>query len=419
MVGGDNELALLYGQHYTSKATGTLGPSLRGKAPIIDDNGEIIGVVSVGFLIKDIREIVFRNVLKISGVALIILFIGTIAGVILARNIRKDTLGLEPHQIASLYRERNAILFSVKEGIIAIDASGRITMINHSAKEMLDLKEDCVNEPIKTVFPNTKLPDILMLENAGQDIEIEIKDLVLIMNRTPIIENNQVVGVVASFRNKTEIQKMLDTLFEMRRYSEELRAQTHEYTNKLYVLSGLLQLGHYKEAIQMIQHEHKQQEGQNKILFDQIHDQTVQAILLGKISTSSEKKITFIIDDNSSIDQLPEHLNPSDAITIIGNLIDNAFEATSRQTAREVTFFITDVGHDVVIEVSDNGPGIEEDKVDRIFEKGYSTKGSKSHGFGLTNVKKAVERAGGVIETVNQKQGGAIFTVYLPKNERS
>ncbi|WP_227934914.1 ATP-binding protein [Alkalihalobacillus deserti] len=415
MVGGDNELALLHGEHYLSKATGSLGPSLRGKAPIIDDTGEIIGVVSVGFLIKDIREIIFGTILKISRIAIVILLLGTLGGILLARNIRKDTLGLEPHQIASLYRERNAVLLSIKEGIIAVDAQGRITMINHSAKELLAIKDDCVNDMIIDVFPQSKLLEIFMSDHTDQDIEIEINDLVLIVNRTPIIEDNQIVGVVASFRNKTDLQKMVDTIFEIRRYSEDLRAQTHEYTNKLYVLSGLLQLGHYHEAIQMIQNEYIQQESQNKILFDQIHDQTVQAILLGKISTSSEKKITFIIDDNSSLDLLPKHINPSDIIIIIGNLIDNAFEAIDRQSLKEVTFFITDIGNDIVIEVSDNGPGIQDDRFHAIFKKGYSTKGSNQHGFGLTNVKKTVESLSGIIETKNQIQGGAIFTIFLPK----
>ena len=415
MVGGDNDLALLEGKYYTSKAVGTLGPSLRGKAPIFDDDGEIIGIVSVGFLIEDVRSAILKNLIKISFFSLFVLVLGVIGGVLLVRNIRKDTLGLEPHEIASLYRERNAILLSIREGIIAIDEKGIITMMNHSAREMLDLSEDCMNQLIDQVFPNTKMYRVLQSGVQEKDQEMVLRDRTVIVNRTPIIENNRVVGGVASFRDKTEVKEMINTLSEVRKYSEDLRAQTHEYTNKLYVLSGLLQLGHYEQAIQMIQSESTIHQHQNKILFDQIHDRTVQAILLGKISKASEKKISFTIDPDTFLHPLPVHIDISKLITILGNIIDNAFEAVNENKKKEVTFFATDMGNDIVFEVGDNGFGIDSDTTEEIFEKGYSTKMEKNRGYGLSNVKEIVDELHGTIEVQNQKKGGAIFSIFIPK----
>ncbi len=143
---------------------------------------------------------------------------------------------------------------------------------------------------------------------------------------------------------------------EVRKYSEDLRAQTHEFSNKLYAILGLLELGEYDEAIDLIKEEYAMQNEQHDLLFHNIHSQQVQAILLGKISKASEKKVKLVIDENSSLAPLPAHIGLSHLITIIGNLIDNAFEAVAEQSVKEVLFFITDMGHDIVIEVSDTGP---------------------------------------------------------------
>nr|WP_302328462.1 sensor histidine kinase [Salirhabdus salicampi] len=415
MVGGDNKRALEGGEYYTSKAVGSLGPSLRGKAPIFDEHGEIIGIVSVGFLIEHIQTTIINKLWDMFFLAIFVTLIGVIGSILLAKSIRKDTLGLEPQQIARLFRERNAILRSIKEGIIAIDKQGNITMMNKSAKEMLGLNNHCLHQPIENYLPNTKMHEVLQSGKSQKNEEITLRDRLVIVNRTPIIEEGKVVGVVASFRDKTEIKEMVNTIFEVHKYSEGLRAQTHEYTNKLYVISGMLQLGHYDEAVQLIQKEYDSIGIQNRILFEQIEDRAVQAILLGKVSKASEKKISFAIDVNSTIEKLPTHIDVTSLIVIIGNLIDNAFDAVRDSQERVVTFFITDIGKDIIIEVSDSGNGIKDELIPNIFEKGFSTKELKNRGYGLTNVSKAVEDLNGNIEVKNQKEGGAVFSVYIPK----
>ncbi|WP_257348668.1 ATP-binding protein [Pseudalkalibacillus decolorationis] len=415
MVGGDNAKALKSGDYYTSKAIGSLGPSLRGKAPIYNDEGNIIGIVSVGFMQEDIQATVYQKFVKIGGIALLVVVIGGIGAVLLARNVRKDILGLEPHQIAALYRERNAILYSIKEGIIAVDEKGIITMMNHSAKKLLDLNNEAINKPIEKVLPNTKMFRVLQSGKIESDQEMLLKDRVVIVNRTPIYEKREIVGVVASFRDKTEVTEMVNTLSEVRQYSEGLRAQTHEFTNKLYVISGLLQLGDYKEAIEMIQFESKEHSYQNRILFEQIHDKKVQAIILGKVGKASEKKITFTIDRQSSLGPLPKHIDISKLITILGNIIDNAFEAVLNSKVKEVVFFATDMGQDVVFEIADTGYGIEAPLEMDVFTQGYSTKVGQDRGYGLAIVKEVVDELDGSIEIQQLKEGGTVFSIFLPK----
>ncbi|KAA0792888.1 sensor histidine kinase [Bacillus wiedmannii] len=410
-----NYEALTFGGYYTLEGNGESGPALMAKAPIIVHNGDydqVVGVVTVEFLIKGIESNILSRTKEIILFSLAVLLAGIVGGILLARSIRKDTLGLEPNEIAALYRERSAILLSIKEGIIAIDQNGFITMMNTSAEEMLHVNGDYMQQHISKVLPEFNMERVL--EN---DQEIAFQDKVFILNMTPILENNSTVGGVCSFRDKTELQNLVNTISEVRKYSEDLRAQTHEFTNKLFVLSGLLQLGHYKEAIEFIQQESNIHQSQNHILFHQIHDAKVQAILLGKIGTASEKKIDFHIEEDSALHPLPDHIKVSHLITILGNIIDNAFDAVSEQEEKNVSFFVTDIGHDIVFEVIDSGAGIPAEKITTIFQKGFSTKGN-DRGYGLANVKEMVDLLGGTIEIQNEKNGGAIFTIYLPKTLR-
>lgn len=414
MVGGDNDQALIHGETYISKATGSLGPSLRGKTPIIGVDGEIIGIVSVGFMMEDIKTIIYKRLIKISGTSFAVVLIGVIGGILLTKNVRKDTMGLEPYEIANMYRERDAILSSVHEGIIAVNQEGEITLMNSSAKTLTGARDEG-ELSIEQVFPDMDRNRILKEASDLKNIETIVNERDVIVNSTTIMEDGAVVGVVVSFRDKTELKELVNTLSEVRKYSEDLRAQTHEYTNKLYVISGLMQLGNFAEAIELIQTESEITMNQNRILFEQIKDSTIQAILLGKIGLASENKIDLIIDSNCYLDNVPEHIQPAQLITIIGNLVDNAIEAVKGMSNGEVIFFATDLGHDIVIELSNNGDSIPNKRMQQLFKKGFSTKQKKGRGYGLSIVKATLEDLNGQIVVQNQPTGGVAFSVFIPK----
>lgn len=414
-----NYQALIFGGSNNFEVARKQGSVLTGKVPVIADYGEytqIIGTVSVEFLERDIYQSITERIKMIGLASLAVVLLGIIGGVLLAKSIRNDTLGLEPHEIASLYRERNAILLSVKEGIIAIDGKGFITLINHSAKSMLNLdSENLLGQPIKHFLHHIKIDDVLRTEKAVTNAEVPINEKTFIFNIIPIIENVTVAGAVSSFRDKTELKSLMNTITEVREYSDGLRAQTHEYANKLFLLSGLLQLDRHQEALEFIQKESVIHQQQNQVLFNQIHDTNVQAVLLGKISKASEKKILLEIDAESYVDPFPVHIEAADIAIIIGNLLDNAFDAVEHQLEKKVAFSITGVGSEIIIEVTDNGKGISSEALTSLFTLGYSSKGDK-RGYGLFNVKRIVESLGGTVEVNNMREGRTIFTVYLPKN---
>ncbi|MFB5196382.1 MULTISPECIES: sensor histidine kinase [unclassified Neobacillus] len=421
MKGGDNERAIKQGEYYVSKAKGSLGPSIRGKSPIFNKKGEVIGIVSVGFLLEDVHQQIINNLNKVLLVSLFAFLVSLFGSILLGKNIRKDTMGLEPFEIAALYKEKNAVLHGVKEGILAINKEGFITMMNQPAKRLLQINGSVRHIKVDGLFPSDYLYEVLKSGNPQVDKEMVWKDKTVIVNCTPLFEESGVSGVVASFRDKTEIEQMLNTLSEVNSYSEDLRAQTHEYTNKLYVLLGLLQLGETEQAIEMLQSETQVLQFQNSIVFNHIKDTKVQAILLGKLGKASEKKIKFEIISDSFLKELPSHFKLSNLIVILGNLIDNAFEAVYGVDSPTVKFFATDIGSDIIFEISDNGKGITDVEIPLLFSRGFTSKeGSEPRGFGLSNAEDAVLEMNGMIEVQSTKESGTIFTVYLPKEiERS
>ncbi len=420
MVGGDNG-RVFKGESVISESTGTLGPSLRGKAPIFSE-GKVIGVVSVGYLQTDIEQEVAKLQKKVFVATLIILIGGILAALLISLNIKRAIFGLEPKEIAWMYQEKHAILESIHEAIIAIDTNGRITVVNETAHNILKVPIHTLlrGKRIEEVLENTHLLKVVKTGQAEYDKEIMIFGDVYLANRIPIFNNEkEVVGAVASFRNKSELSHLLQEISHVKAYAEGLRAQTHEYSNRLYTILGLIQLGSYKEAIDFISIEVDVAQGFIQFLMKEIPDPIIAGFILGKASLASELKINFIIDRESSFTDLPLEISRDSLITIIGNLVNNAFEAVKENGRAEkiVTLFLTDLGKELIIEVEDNGRGINESKNELIFKEGFSTKNRSSNaGIGLSLVEKAINDLGGSITFSSNCGEGTIFTVAIPKN---
>ncbi|MGG3470537.1 sensor histidine kinase [Neobacillus pocheonensis] len=420
MVGGDND-RVFKGKSVISESTGTLGPSLRGKAPIFSDN-QVIGVVSVGYLQTDIQKEVSKIQRKIFVATLIILVGGLTAALLISLNIKRAIFGLEPREIAWMYQEKHAILESIHEAIIAIDTNGRITVVNETAHKILNVPNEVLlrGKRIEEVLENTKLYEVVKTGKAEYDQEILIFGDVFLANRIPIFnKKGMVVGAVASFRNKSELSALLQELSHVKAYAEGLRAQTHEYSNRLYTLLGLIQLGSYKEAIDFISREVDVAQGFIQFLMKEIPDPIIAGFILGKVSLASELKINLSIDRESSFKDIPIDINRDSLVTIIGNLVNNAFEAVRENGLEEkrVSLFLTDLGKDLIIEVEDNGMGVDSHHQDEIFSAGFTTKNTNSNaGLGLSLVQKAITDLGGYVTFSSTVGEGAIFTVVIPKS---
>jgi two-component system CitB family sensor kinase len=419
MVGGDNERALKEGKSYVSKATGSLGASLRGKVPVIGENGEILGVVSVGFLIEDVHDLIIGYAKPVIWIAIIVLIIGAIGAILLANSIKRIMFGLEPDEISMLLKQRNAVIESVREGIMVINNQGKIVIINQAAYEILSLdsEKQVVGEAVLNIIPNTSLVEVLETGEEQFDRQMELNNKQIIANRLPVKSGNEVIGVVSSFRLKSDIDQLTEELSQVKRYSEALRAQTHEFNNLLYTISGLIQLGSNDEALELIHKETENQKDFVQFLMKKIKDPWLGGIILGFYNRAKELKITFEFDRESSIEKLPKHIDNSYLVSILGNVMTNAFEAMEKHNNhdKKVRLFITDIGNDLLIEIEDAGPGIEDHQMSNIFRKGFSTKEGENRGLGLSRVTELVVEMHGSIAIEQGEFGGALFIVAIPK----
>ena len=419
MVGGDNPRALERGEAYVSKAVGTLGPSMRGKVPIFANSGKVIGVVSVGYLQETVESVTEGYLQRVLLWVFGLFLFGGIGTWLIARNVKQSIFGLEPVEIARLFRERNAILDSIREGVVAINDKGQVTMLDHEAAKILKIPPEFgIGTSIESILPQTRMLEVLKSGEEQFDQEMIIGGIEVIVNRVPIWQNGRVAGVVSSFRRKDEIDRMAQELTQIQEYSEVLRTQTHEYSNKLHTLAGLIQLGSHQEALDLIGRETSGYQELLGTLAETVPEPLLSAIILGKYNRAQELRINFQLDPESRMIDIPKKINREKIVTILGNLLENALEAAQENTSgkRTVQLSMTDFGNDLIFEVEDSGPGIEDESVDLSLQHGFTTKSGTGRGIGLSLVHENLKYLGGHLTVVRSSLGGMRFTIYIPKH---
>lgn len=417
MVGGDNDRALVFGQSYVSKKSGTLGLSIRGKAPIYSD-GEIVGVVSVGYLNENVQNIITDQSKSIWYTLGIVLLIGMIGAIVISSYIKRVLFHLEPEEISSLYLQNEAILQSTHEGIIAIDNRGIIQATNSAAKQIMSNNEgqkDYLGTSIQEVIPG--------FHSFGEkfnDREMVLGENIVLVNQTPLHNDDSITGAVFTFRKKSELQKMTEELSRIKQYANAQRALTHEHSNKLHIILGLLIHNRLSEAIEFIKKENNLQSKRVKFLTEKVSDPLIHALLQGKFNQAQELGITLSIHPDSHLD-FHFNENQKDAIlTALGNVIENALDEVReyKDREREVSIFFSDLGDDVIFEIEDSGNGIKDQDYPHLFEQGFSTKKGQHRGIGLALSRKVLQEIGGEIYLEEGDLGGACFIISIPKDIR-
>jgi two-component system CitB family sensor kinase len=408
--------AILAGHTFVGIQQGTLGRSVRGKAPIFDGTGRVVGIVSVGFLAEQVSRQLAADLPLLALYLLVAVALGIIGSLLLARHLKRQTFGLEPEEIARLLETREASLHGIREGTVATDVDGRITLINDEARRLLRLSSDSVGQPLTEVLPPGRVRDLLIGEVTGADEVVLAADRVLVVSRMPVVVRGRTIGHVATFRDRTELENLLRELDNARSVSEALRAQAHDFSNRLHTIAGLIELGRQEEAIQLTTESSSVSQELTESLLERVGDPVLGALLLGKSAVAAERGIQFRLTPDSRLDGDAGH--PRDLITVVGNLIDNALDAAATSSnggPRWVEVSIHKADGEVVIQVHDSGPGIGNGDLGLIFSEGYTTKvagpGSR-RGLGLALVQQVAARRGGEVTVVNQ--GGALFTVRLP-----
>jgi len=411
-VGGDFQQVIKTGKAYISKSIGTLGPSLRGFAPVVDDNGKVIGFVSVGILeskiLKNIKVAQSRPVTYV----FMIIFMGIVGASIIAAYVKKLTLGLEPAEIAALHKERSIILNSVKEGILAVDMQGKVRFANKESERLLGAVDSVVGDHVNDLIPQAMIMERINEEEHVFDEEIRIEDAPMIFNMTPVIIKDKKLGLVASFRRKDEMDYLNKELSRAKECSELMRVQSHEYSNKLHTISGLIQIGEFDEAKDLILKESEEFHSLMAYLDSNVKCTVVGGMIIGKYNRAKELKCAFEVEAEKGWKN--EVSSPEQVVTVVSNLIENGFDAAldmkERPPAVRVSF--AEDKKNFICIVEDSGAGIE--NPDEIFTKGYTTK-ADGRGIGLYNLTRALEKLKGSIKFGTSSLGGAKFKVMIPK----
>ncbi|WP_206330590.1 sensor histidine kinase [Modestobacter sp. KNN46-3] len=400
----------LAGEVFVGTEQGTLGESLRAKVPVRDGSGQVIGAASVGILeaqlAAEFRQEAPVLVAWLGGAALL----GSLASWFVVRLVRRRIFGLEPEEIARLLETREAMVHGIREGLVAVDDRGRVVLVNDEASRLLGLGGDVVGRPAAEVLDAAMLP-LVGGERAVTDELVLAGERLLVANRTPAVVGGRRVAEVLTLRDRTELSSALRELDGQRNLTNTLRAQAHEFSNKLHVIQGLIELGRESDAVAFID-----RAGGGQLLDGRslaaVADPAVTALVLAKSAVAHERGIALTLAPGSSLTAG----SGDDVVTVLGNLLDNAMDATGNGGTVMVHLGSQPDGG-LVVRVDDDGPGVAEADRTRVFDVGVTTKrpadADHGRGIGLALVARIAARRGGSATVTAAPLGGARVEVHL------
>ena len=392
--------------------------TLVAHVPVLDDAGRMVGIAAVGRNYPSVWERLgdaLPNLLTYLGVSV---GLGAAGSLLLARRVKRQTLGLEPEEIAGLVEHREAILHDVKEGVLALDRHARITLANDSARQLLELPHDCAGKTLDELAVPARLRVVLTADQTGPDRLVLVGERVVVCNRMPLRSRGRLIGSVTTLRDRTELSSLEKELGATRTTTDTLRAQTHEFANQLHTISGLIQLGEYDEVTRFVDGVSLSRTRLYDDVTSRIEDPAVAALLIAKASSAAERVVALQLDEGSALGRVDETLS-RDLTTVVGNLVDNAIDAVSGRPDAAVHVHLRDEAHRITVTVRDSGPGVAADSVEDIFRQGFSTKDSDDgggRGFGLALTRLVCSRRGGGVGVRNAP--GAEFTAVLGKQSQ-
>lgn len=407
--------------YYAVDETGPSGSQRRAYAAVYNEDDKYIGVVMAIMLTKNIKAETAQMLFIFLIITIVAIIIEIIVAGELSDKVKKSLMGYEPDVFTAMYKMRDNILETLAEGILAFDSSGVIQFANESAIRMLcDTPwENIVGQKVDVIGDEILSRTI---KNGDKERNVNLAKADIILDRVPIKEDGITVGSIAILHNRAEYTKLMEELSGTRYLVDSMRANNHDFTNKLHVILGLIQMEMYDDASAYIQNiTMVQRENISKVM-NAVGEPAVAALLIGKIARASELNVDFVLREGCYYSSADMNLPSEMLITVIGNLVDNAFDAMNEspdyKEHRELMFGIYSRPDAVLITVDDTGSGIREQDMEFIFENGYSTKG-EGRGTGLYQVKTMVENFGGKITVESQEGVGSSFSVSFTKENKN
>ncbi|MGW5674959.1 sensor histidine kinase [Streptomyces sp. NPDC003860] len=405
----------LAGREIMEIDSGTLGRSARGKVPLRDAGGDIIGAVSVGIEYDSVRDRLFSAIPGLVAYAGGALAVGAIAAYLISRRLQRQTHDLAFSDISALLAEREAMLHGIREGVVALDAAGRVRLMNDEAQRLLGLESDGKGLPLEQVLGEagtSRTVGVLTGRVTGVDLVTVRGHRVLIANRMPTDDG----GAVATLRDRTELEQLGRELDATRGLIDAMRAQDHEHANHMHTLLGLLELEMHDEAVEFVTEVVGVHRATAEQVTERVHDPLLASLLVGKTTVAAERGVSLSIAPETL---LPDRVvDPRELVTVVGNLVDNAMDAAAGSEDPWIEVELYAEGRTAVLRITDSGPGVPPEHRDKIFTEGWTTKELPVHGkrgLGLAMVRRLAQRQGGHVEVREAPTGGAEFIVVLPE----
>lgn len=401
----------------TETYEGTLGPSVRSVVPITGTTGEVIGLVSIGILQREIGKELLRRVpvlVAVSGGALALAALGSL---FISRRLSRQTLGLGPAEITRIYEQHDAVLHAVAEGLLIVDLDGRLALANDEAVRLLDLPADAEGTPVIELALDEPLGSMLAAQAHVSDELIVYRDRVLVANSETVEKDGRPLGTVTTLRDHTELEALSGELDSARGFAEALRAQAHESANRLHTVVTLIELGQPERAVEFATVELESAQQLADQVVGAVAEPALAAVLLGKSAQAHEKGVELVITEDTAVDDVA--IEPRDLVTLVGNLVDNAIDAAlAAPPPRRVSVTARSVDGGLWLTVTDTGAGVDAARIEDLFTRGFTTKVSAAphgRGLGLALVKQIITRYGGSVDVTSD--GGTSFDVELPPRE--
>lgn len=398
---------------------GISGPAIKAKAPIFNEQGEVIGVSSVGFLINNVEKQVGNYHEKLIQLAIIPLIIGCGGAILIARRLKKLTFGLEPEEISFMFKEKEAALESIADATITVNTDKKITSMNKKARGLFysDHESLMIDSVITDERLNYYVNEVIETNQSHMNKKLLINKNLYVLDAAPISSNNRVKGIVLTIRPLSEIKQLTKEFSKINDFTENMRAQNHEFLNKLNTIYGLLMLKQYDRALKIVSNEVSERQDIISFLISSVKDPLIAACILGKVNRAKELYVQLMIDEDSRLNSVFDESKSNHFVPLIGNVIENAVEAARLHSGHDaqVKVSFTDLGKDIIFDIEDNGPGVPVGLEEHIFQTGVTSKQGENHGLGLAIVKNALEVLNGQIYIDKSELGGARFTIVIPQ----
>ncbi|HWD05594.1 MAG TPA: sensor histidine kinase [Amycolatopsis sp.] len=407
--------AAQHGGVITEVYTGSLGPSVRAVVPVFDAGHRVVALVSVGITIAAISAELRDRVWPLAGVAAAVLLVGACGGWLVSARLKRQTRGIAPGELSNLFQYHEAVLHSVREGVLLVGGDGRVGLCNDGARALLGLSGDPAGRPLAELgLPHELVAAFTSDETRTEELHLT-DTRVLVVSTTVVRSGGRAQGTVVILRDHTELQALTGELTTARSLAEALRSQAHEAANRLHTVVSLVELGRPEDAVDFATAELALAQELTDRVMSAVSEPVLAALLLGKAAEASERGVEFTITPDTMIEDLA--VAGRDLVTVLGNLVDNGIDAAVRGASGRPGVVVTARSDEsgLLLRVADNGPGVPEEAVGDMFRRGWSTKAAEGHGLGLALVAQAVRRYGGSVDVATD--GGAVFTVRLPRQE--